>query len=64
MSVPDFYNINQREELKLICEAIGMKNVKTFNESLAITMYYGYTKYRDNFVYEKNKVDKTITKFI
>ena len=39
-------------------------DVNIFNESSAITMYYGYTKYRDNFVIGKNKVDTTITKNI
>ena len=41
-----------------------MKDVNVFNESSAITMYYGYTKYRDNFVFQKNKVDSTIIKNI
>ena len=41
-----------------------MKEIKILNESSAITMYYGYTKYRDNFVIEKNKVDPTIEKNI
>ena len=39
-------------------------DVNIFNESSAITMYYGYTKYRDNFVIGKNKVDTTIIKNI
>ena len=55
ISVPDFYNINQREELKLICEAIGMKDIEIINESSAITMYYGYTKYSDLFVETNEK---------
>ena len=50
LSIPDFYTLNQRKQLKLICEAIGMKDVKIFNESSAITMHYGYTKYRDMFL--------------
>ena len=63
LSVPDFYNINQREELKLICEAIGMKDVRIINESSAITMYYGYTKYSDLFgngIQISNEIDKNI----
>ena len=50
LSVPDFYTPLQRQKLKLICEAIGMKNIKIFDESLAITMYYGYTKYNEIFI--------------
>ncbi len=58
LSLPDFYNDDEKKELKLICEAIGMKNVKIFDESLAITMYYGYNNYYDFFKNEDNK--KTI----
>ncbi len=64
LSVPDFYNDKYKENLTLICESIGMKNIKIYNESSAITMYYGYTKYRDLFVQEKNEVDPTIEKNI
>ena len=63
ISVPDFYNLNQRQILKSICEAIGMKNVKIINESSAITMYYGYTKYRDLFA-NGNQILKDIEKNI
>ena len=64
ISVPDYYTSYQKDLIKLMCKSLNMNEVNIFNESSAITMYYGYTKYRDNFVYEKNKVDKTITKFI
>ena len=64
LSVPDFYNDKYKENLTLICESIGMKNIKIYKESSAITMYYGYTKYRDLFVQEKNKVNPTIEKNI
>ena len=59
ISVPDFYDYSQREELKLICESIEMKDVKIIDESTAITMYYGYTKYKDLFEIENN-LDKNI----
>ena len=42
ISVPDFYEEKQKENIKLICEVLKMKNIKIFNESAAITMYYGY----------------------
>ena len=64
ISVPDFYNINQKEELKLIFESIGMKNINIYNESSSITMYYGYNKYRDLFLNEEKKIDPTIEKNI
>ena len=41
-----------------------MKDINIVNESSSITMYYGYTKYRDNFVKDKDKVDTTIIKHI
>ena len=43
ISVPDFYTPIQKQKLNLICEGIGMKNINIYNESSAITMYYGYT---------------------
>ena len=53
LSVPDFYTPNQKQELRLICESIGMKDINIYNESSSITMYYGYNKYRDLFLNEK-----------
>ena len=64
LSVPDYYCAYQKQILKNICESIGMKNVKIINESLAITMYYGYSKYRDMFVTQKINVNKSIEKNI
>ena len=64
LSVPDFFNYNQRQKLKLICESIDLKDVKIYNESSTITMYYGYTKYKDLFVIESNKLCKNIFKYI
>ena len=37
-SVPDYFTAFQKKELKLIAEAIGMKNINIINESSAITM--------------------------
>ncbi len=61
-SVPDYYSSYQKKELKLIGEIIGMKKINIINESSAITMYYGYNKYRDMFVTNKTNVNKTIKK--
>jgi molecular chaperone DnaK (HSP70) len=49
ISVPDFFTPIQKQKLNLICEGIGMKNINIYNESSAITMYYGYTKYNNLF---------------
>jgi len=64
ISVPDFYTSYQKECIRMICQSLNFYNVNIFNESSALTMYYGYTKYRDNFVKGKNKVDSTIMKYI
>ena len=64
LSVPDFFNFEQKNRLKLICESIDLKNIKIYNESSAITMYYGYTKYKDLFVNELNQILKTNFKYI
>jgi len=64
LSIPDFYNSIQKQKLKLICESIEMKDVNLFNESSAITMYYGYTKYKDIFLNKENKIDPNIEKNI
>ena len=61
LSVPDFYTKEQKEKLKIICESIGLKDIEIYNESSAITMYYGYIQYRDNFV-ENNKINTSIKK--
>ena len=61
LSVPDFYTPLQRQKLKLICETIGMNNVTIYDESLAITMYYGYSKYKEIFIgNKKDKIEKKV----
>ena len=59
ISVPDFYTINQNKELKLICESIGMKNVKIINESTAISMYYIYNQFNNLFDIKENIYSNT-----
>ena len=63
-SVPDYFTAFQKQELKLIAQAIGMKDINIITESSAITMYYGYNKYRDMFVSNKINVDSTIIKYV
>ena len=64
ISIPDFYTFYQKQYIDFIINSLNMKDVNIINESSAITMYYGYTKYRDNFVKQKTKVDTTIEKYI
>ena len=54
-SVPDYYTLYQKNNLKIIANAIGMKNVNVINESTAITIHYGYTKHYDMFQNQKDK---------
>ena len=61
LSIPDYFTDYHKQELKLICEAIGMKDVRIINESSAITMYYGYNKYYDFFV-KKKEIQKNVEK--
>ena len=63
ISVPDFYEEKQKENIKLICEVLKMKNIKIFNESAAITMYYGYNKYNDLFG-NNNQINRKLKKTV
>ena len=64
LSIPDYFLDYQRKLLKTIFESIGINYFKIINESTAITMYYGYTKYKDMFVTEKINVNSGIKKEI
>ncbi len=61
-SVPDYFTAHQKLMLKHIAEAIEMKDINIINESTAITIYYGYTRYKDIFMTEKNKINQSIQK--
>ena len=56
ISVPDFYTSNQKQILEIICKSIDMKNIFIYNESSAITMFYGYINY--NKMFEENTDQK------
>ena len=56
ISIPDFYSLNLKQNLKLICESINLKDITLIPESNAITMYYGYMKYNEFFVID-NKIN-------
>ena len=69
-SVPDYFTCNEKSKYLQIAESIGMKydNVHLINESSAITLYFGYKKYKDYFI-RKNvgnaaQIDPSITKYI
>ena len=63
-SVPDYFTASRKKELKLIAEAIGMKNVNIISESSAITMYYGYNRYSDMFVTQKTNVTTNKNEYV
>ena len=48
-----------KKRIKIIGEIIRIKKINIINESSAISMYYGYNKYRDIFVTNKTNVNKT-----
>ena len=68
-SVPDYFTCSQKNEYLQIAESIGIKNdIHLVNESSAITLYFGYKKYKDYFI-RKNEgksatIDPSITKYI
>ena len=68
-SVPDYFTCAQKNEYLQIAESIGIKNdIHLVNESSAITLYFGYKKYKDYFI-RKNEgksatIDPSITKYI
>ena len=52
ISVPDFYTPVQKDSTRLILKSNNIKNFNIINESTAITLYYGYMKYKDIFLQE------------
>ena len=68
-SVPDYFTCTQKEQYSQIIKSSGIKNdVHIVNESSAITLYFGYKKYKEYFI-SKNEgnsatVDPTIVKYI
>jgi len=68
-SVPDYFTCSQKNKYLQIAESVGIKNdIHLVNESSAITLYFGYKKYKEYFI-RKNQgnsatVDPSITKYI
>ncbi|MCQ2819894.1 MAG: Hsp70 family protein [archaeon] len=50
-SVPDYFTCNQKSSFMSILKAAGLeKNCHIIQESTAITLYFGYKKYKDYFI--------------
>ena len=68
-SVPDYFTCSQKNKYFHIIKSAGIKNdAHLVNESSAITLYFGYKKYKEYFI-KKNEgtsasIDPTITKYI
>ena len=68
-SVPDYFTCTQKEQYSQIIKSAEIKNdVHIVNESSAITLYFGYKKYKEYFI-SKNEgksatIDPTIIKYI
>ena len=68
-SVPDYFTTNQKEIYHQIIKSAGIKNdIYLLNESSAITLYFGYKKYKDYFISKNDgkyaTIDPTIVKYI
>ena len=54
ISIPDFFTLPQKQSIRIILTALGVKNFEVINESTAITLYYGYNKYKELFEINSN----------
>ena len=68
-SVPDYFTCTQKNKYLQIIQSAGIKNdAHLLNESSAITLYFGYKKYKEYFIKKNNgkaaTIDPTIVKYI
>ena len=68
-SVPDYFTCSQKNKYMHIIESAGIKNdAHLLNESSAITLYFGFKKYKEYFVRKSEGnsgiIDPTIVKYI
>ena len=68
-SVPDYFTCAQKKKYFHIIESAGIKNdTHLVNESSAITLYFGFKKYKEYFIRKNDgkcaTIDPTITKYI
>ena len=67
ISVPDYFTIYQKENLKLILSSLNIEKFNIINESTAITLDYGYMRYKDLFIINnsgKIGIDQNINKYV
>ena len=72
LSIPDYFTCVHKELFKNIIESINLKkNYSMINESSAITLYFGYKKYKEYFINKKElenkiyaQIDPNITKYV
>ena len=67
ISVPDYFTIYQKENLKIILSSLNIENFNIINESTAITLDYGYMRYKDLFIINTNGkigIDQNINKYV
>ena len=70
-SVPDYFTCFQKNAYQQIIQSAGIKNdFHLVNESSAITLYFGYKKYKEYFIRKHSDnpnsaaIDPSITKYI
>ena len=71
-SVPDYFTCFHKESFKRIIDVINLKKeYSIINESSAITLYFGYKKYKEYFIAKKQikdqivaEIDPNITKYV
>ena len=70
-SVPDYFTCHQKNTFMQIIQGSGInKDFHLINESSAITLYFGYKKYKEYFIRQNTEnpaaaaIDPSITKYI
>ena len=68
-SVPDYFTCTQKNKYLQIIQSAGIKNdAHLLNESSAITLYFGFKKYKEYFIKKNNgksaTIDPSIVKYI
>ena len=64
IGVPDFMTIGQIEALGRAMRIAEIDNYNIINESSAITLYYGYNRYKNLFIESDNKINPNVTRYI
>ena len=64
ISVPDYFTSFQIDTFKTILRSLTMEPFEIITESTAITLYYGYTKFKNIFEEKEGILNKNTKKFI